>query len=322
MSSTITSDTISHQYGYAWLGTAGKSASTATRDGIEVRRNLSPNPGFEVDITGWVSTGLDTSGYGAVLSRSTVTAHSGAASGAFRITKDTGRGIKTYWASHTVPVASDTDYLVSLWVAVPKALPQPFNVTASVTGTYYDGATVQIQAATNGWQRIVIPVRSLVNRTDVQVSVWNTASWDLNFQDFTIYVDDVLVETGSTELPYFDGSTPAYSEYETTRPLVVNGWEEAATGGNRVNPVVGGGFDVTLQAASLRQGAFELVYQEEADAAEAFAMHCRPSTFTITDTDRASAAMSYVIPQGGRISRALDDQTREYWIVRVEYQEV
>lgn len=320
MSSTVTSDLISHAYTYAWTGTAGKSPSTLTRDGIEIRRNLSPNPSFEVDTTGWVSTGLDASGYGAVLSRSTTTAHTGTASGAFRITKTTGRGIKTYWASHTVPVASDTDYMVSVWVAVPKALPQPFNVTASVTGTYFEGTTVQIQAATNGWQRIVIPVRSLVNRTDVQVSIWNTNDWDLNARDFTIYVDDVLVETGSAELPYFDGSTLSYVEYENTLPLVVNGWQESANGRNIINPVIGGGVDVTLQPASLRQGAFELVYELEDDAEAAFAMHQRPSTFTISDSDRASTAMTYIVD--GQISRSLDDESREYWIVRVEYQEV
>ncbi|TDW64755.1 hypothetical protein EDF51_11125 [Curtobacterium sp. PhB25] len=484
MPSTISSDTISHEYTYAWLGTAGKSASTLTRDSIEVRRNCDTNPGFEVDASGWSASGATTTTYawtgtanqspstasvnGAV--KRTNYAHMGnlraynntkinadtggwhsatfvngtisdpirwdlntyaiatnsaiAASvvvfnpNAFPVTVvlDVGDGspvttvvqsgssatVKTWYnpnadgtfqfvdlasttgnatvyfnqaiieanvqatgaffdgstqstsqgmdvvrsvavshsglaslqvrwqspsrqggfAAHTVlGLVDDTDYMVSMWVSIPKRLSKA--VLLSVTDSATQGPNaVTLQEATVGWQRIVFPYRTPVGSTGLSIWLYDPNSYTGSYLAQSVYIDDVLVETGSAELPYFDGSTPSYVEFESTLPLVVNGWEEAATGGNLVNPVVGGGFDVTLQAASLRQGAFELVYEDETDAAEAFAMHCRPSTFTISDTDRASAAMTYVIPQGGRISRALDDQTREYWIVRVEYQEV
>ncbi|MBT1676003.1 hypothetical protein [Curtobacterium aurantiacum] len=314
MPSTVSSDLISHENTYAWLGTAGKSVSTLTRDGIEVRRNLDPNPGFEVDTSTWSGSAGTT---GVDVSRSTTVSHTGSSSLRVRWQSPTAQAS---WAAHTVTgLVDDTDYMVSLWISVPIKLARPVLLSVTDSGTQGPNA-VTVQAATPGWQRVVIPYRTLVGRTGFSIWLWDPNVYTGGYLDQSVYIDDVLIETGSAELPFFDGSTPSYVEFENTQPLVVNGWQEGATGRNIVNPIIGGGIDVTLQEASLRQGAFELVYQDEDEAAFAFAMHQRPSTFTITDSERPSVAMTYVVD--GRISRTLDDETRDYWIVRVEYQEV
>ncbi|MCS0491191.1 hypothetical protein [Curtobacterium flaccumfaciens] len=314
MPSTVSSDLISHDNRYAWLGTPGKSISTLTRDGIEVRRNLDPNPGFEVDTSTWGASAGTT---GVNVFRSTTVSHSGGAS--LQVRWQSPNAMVSY-AAHTVTgLQDDTDYMVSLWVSVPKRLEKPVMLSVTDGGTNGPNA-VTLQEATPGWQKVVIPYRTLVGSTGLSIWLYDPNRYTGSYLDQSVYIDDVMIETGSAVLPYFDGSTPSYVEFENTQPLVVNGWGEGATGRNIVNPIIGGGIDVTLQAASLRQGAFELVYQDEDEAAYAFAMHQRPSTFTITDAERPSIAMTYVVD--GRISRTLDDESRDFWIVRVEYQEV
>ncbi|WIA98027.1 hypothetical protein [Curtobacterium sp. MCBA15_004] len=539
MSSTITSDRISHTYGYAWLGTAGKSASTLTRDGVEIRRNLCTNPGFEVDTSGWSTSGTSATTYawtgsagastsvqrvngtvrrtnratvpsalsttnpsaggagwnprwfGGSANQGTNTVVSGAYDGpvagltsyarktwtqisgvaydcawshtaggtsALAVTPGALISISSYirpsrsqsssgtgytntrmavqwldstgtqlstalgptpdamvagqWTRFTysgtvpagaaylsvftqvyldlwqvgdtldgtgllienavlgayfdgdtpgatqgldvfqTPLAShsglasmqvrwrnqvgspmyaatqvgglvpDTDYTASLWVSIPRRLSKPLTVSVVTNGYDLVGPNpITLQEATVGWQRIVMPFRTATGRTSADIWLVDPNSYTGGTVSQSIYIDDVLVETGGTTLPYFDGSTLGYVEFENTRPLLVNGWEEEADSLNVVNAVIGGGFDVTLRDASLRKGAFELVYpvDDEAAAAAAFAMHRRPTTLTISDSDRPSIAMTYVV--NGRISRTLDPD-RMYWLIRVEYQEV
>lgn len=106
----------------------------------------------------------------------------------------------------------------------------------------------------------------------------------------------------------------------TTIPLLVDGWTESAEGRNIINPVMGGGVDITLQPASKRNGTFTLVYPDEASAVAAFQMHRQAAVLTLSDSDRPSVGMSYVL--AGSLSRSLDDESRDFWLVTVEYQEV
>ncbi|QQD75105.1 hypothetical protein I8920_09510 [Curtobacterium sp. YC1] len=110
------------------------------------------------------------------------------------------------------------------------------------------------------------------------------------------------------------------SDSTQTAPLLVDGWEESAEGKNIVNPIMGGGVDVTLQAASKRTGSFVLVYTDESDAQAAFEMHRKAAVFTLSDSERPSVAMTYVL--AGDLTRALDDESREFWLVTVNFQEV
>lgn len=103
-------------------------------------------------------------------------------------------------------------------------------------------------------------------------------------------------------------------------PLLVDGWEESAEGKNIINPITGGGVDVTLQEAGKRTGSFILVYTDETEALAAFEMHRQPEVFTLSDSDRPSVGLDYVL--AGDLTRALDDESREFWLVTVNYQEV
>lgn len=112
----------------------------------------------------------------------------------------------------------------------------------------------------------------------------------------------------------------ATSTEATTIPLLVLGYQTAYEGRNIVHDMLGGGIAVALIAPRPRSGALELLYESEADAWAAVAMHRTETTFTLTDTDHDEIGMTYVL--AGGVSAALEDQTRDLWIVTVSYQEV
>lgn len=107
----------------------------------------------------------------------------------------------------------------------------------------------------------------------------------------------------------------------TTTPILVLGYETKREGRNIVHDLLGGGIAVALVAPRPRSGALELLYESETLAAACVALHSLETTFTLADTDRPSIAMAYVVGPGG-VGLALDDETREMWIVTVEYQEI
>jgi hypothetical protein len=107
----------------------------------------------------------------------------------------------------------------------------------------------------------------------------------------------------------------------TITPLVVDGYESGRESGNIVHRIIGvASPDVTFRPALLRAGTLRLVFPVEADADAAVAFHAAGTVFAFEDSDRPSLAMSYVT--SGRISCALDDETRDVWVVSVDYQEV
>jgi hypothetical protein len=109
---------------------------------------------------------------------------------------------------------------------------------------------------------------------------------------------------------------------DTITPTLVNGYRTARPSRNiehdildRADP------DVSLQAAGTRSGVLELVFDTEADAAEAEDLHAGTSTWLLGNTDHTTVDMAYVLAAGGTLERELDD-TRKAWIVRVPYREV
>lgn len=105
-------------------------------------------------------------------------------------------------------------------------------------------------------------------------------------------------------------------------PTLVTELTEEAPSGNRRHELLGGGIAMSIRGAGLRSGALSLFFPLEADAAAAVALHRAASVFTLTYPERPTLAMSYVLADGGTISRELDDETRDNWIVHVDYQEV
>lgn len=89
---------------------------------------------------------------------------------------------------------------------------------------------------------------------------------------------------------------------------------------NRANP------DVTLRLAGSRKGHIKLAFlgaDSEQKSAAAEAILSERALFTyVTDPERPSLSLSFVIPDGGQITRALDDDTRDDWTVEFDYREV
>lgn len=78
--------------------------------------------------------------------------------------------------------------------------------------------------------------------------------------------------------------------------------------------------DVTLRPASLRTGTLELMFRDEQDSRDAEDAHATGSTFALIAPERPTVETFYVVT--GTITRELDPQTRDRWIVRVDYQEI
>jgi hypothetical protein len=107
-------------------------------------------------------------------------------------------------------------------------------------------------------------------------------------------------------------------------PTVVLNISSARESGNIIHPIIGRAEpDVTLRPASLRTGVLELGFagpDAEADSADAEQAHAGMGAFTLHNDVRPSLGFSYVV--NGTVERALEDETRDAWIVRVGYQEV
>lgn len=100
---------------------------------------------------------------------------------------------------------------------------------------------------------------------------------------------------------------------------------EDSQGGGVIHQIVGReNPDVTLRPASLRSGTIEIGFSgatADAASAAAHAVLRRAAVFTLADSDRPSYNMTFVVPQSGRISRRIDDETRAAFTILLDYQE-
>lgn len=109
----------------------------------------------------------------------------------------------------------------------------------------------------------------------------------------------------------------------TVTPQAVDGFTSARVSGIRVHPILGASNpDITYQAAGLRTGTLRLIFAAEADALTAETLHTTGSILTIVSTERAAVNFSYVAAEGDAVRVLLDDETRDVWIVEIDYQEV
>lgn len=107
-------------------------------------------------------------------------------------------------------------------------------------------------------------------------------------------------------------------------PQVVLNISTDQTSGVIVHPILGrANPDVTIRPAGLRTGTIEMGFAgpySEAESEATRAAHATGAVFALTSDDRETYEMFYV--PSGRISRELEDASRDAWIVRVDYQEV
>lgn len=108
----------------------------------------------------------------------------------------------------------------------------------------------------------------------------------------------------------------------TITPQLVDSYESTSEHGNVVHRVLGSDqVDVVLRPASLRTGTMSLVIGADEAAASAAEVALRTaSVWTLTDDDRATVEMTFVV--NGSVTRTLDDETRDVWLVGFGWQEV
>lgn len=108
----------------------------------------------------------------------------------------------------------------------------------------------------------------------------------------------------------------------STSPLLIVGYGTGRPGRNIIHDLIGGGIAAALIAPRPRAGVLELLYDSEASAFAALALHSLETTFTLQSTDRPAVGMHYVIADGAEPRLDLDPETLRMWVHRVPYQEI
>ena len=107
-------------------------------------------------------------------------------------------------------------------------------------------------------------------------------------------------------------------------PTIALSIESGRAAQNIVHPIIAREEpDVTLRPASTRSGRLSLGFEgatSEADSAAAEQLLSRPLVFSIVSDERTTLALSFIVQ--GRITRELEDQSRDAWVVSADYQEV
>lgn len=107
---------------------------------------------------------------------------------------------------------------------------------------------------------------------------------------------------------------------DSTTPALVLGYETTRMSRNIVHDTLDGGIAVSIIPPRPRSGILRLFYVTEADADTAAALLARPSTFLLESDERTSINMTFVVDSDTTL--ALDDDTRDLWIVDAGYQEI
>jgi hypothetical protein len=151
----------------------------------EVRRNLIENPSFEVNLTGWSSTGT--------LTRTTSEFRTGVASGSVVCT-----ALNQKVTSANFDVVGGETYTASVYV---KGDPTEV-VSLVLTDSTSESVTTNSVALTSEWQRLSVTLTTDSAATTIQLAVNN----DTNAAN-TFYIDDALLENSDTPTEYFDGDS-------------------------------------------------------------------------------------------------------------------
>jgi hypothetical protein len=186
------------------------------------RTNLVTNPSFETNTTGWSFFG------GSTISRTSAQSYTGSWSLSSTRTSTAGNiGALTF---PLVPVTAGQAYTFSAYLRRDYATSRSISLRAiffnSTGGS--SGTTQQIiitPPAINTWGRGSLTFTPPATTTDVRVDVLVQTP----IVGETIYMDGFLLETGSSLLPYFDGTNAdAYSGYTLTEQAW-NGTANAST---------------------------------------------------------------------------------------------
>lgn len=105
----------------------------------------------------------------------------------------------------------------------------------------------------------------------------------------------------------------------STSPDLILGYETTRTSRNLVHDTLDGAIAVSIYPTRPRAGTLELFYRDEAAATAALQLHARDATFALTSDERDISMLFIVV---GEVGFALDEDTRDHWVVAVGYQEI
>jgi hypothetical protein len=166
----------------------------ATSGFSTVRTNRVTNPSFEVNVAGWVGTGL---------SRTTAQFYVGSASGQMAFTALVDNGPYTITTA-TASVANT----VSAYVKAESGKLFRMRVLEYNGATYVGESSTGNITGTGDWQRVSITRTFGSTGNAARIHFENRTSGT-----HTLYVDGVLFETSPTVNDYFDGATTASGDF-------------------------------------------------------------------------------------------------------------
>lgn len=107
-------------------------------------------------------------------------------------------------------------------------------------------------------------------------------------------------------------------------PTIVLGFTSTRASMNNIHDVVArANPDVSLRPAGLRSGTYELGFAGDTSEMDSFiaeALLATPVVFTVVSDERTTVQLSFVL--SGNLTRALETETRDAWIVSFDWQEV
>lgn len=210
------------------------------------RTNLVFNPNFETNILFTEATGSTTG------SRSTTESYIGSAS--YAGTRSTGTGTTqwgTEFSANRIPVTVGQTYTGSLYV---KSASVSRSAAARLVFINAAGGVISLPAGTSSatstteWQQrsVTATAPALAVSVALQVQLQNVPAGE------THYIDALLLETGSTLLPYFDGT---YAEPYTNYSLITQTWSGTADGSTSAGVW---GLDSSLTGSPLNDSTYGL----------------------------------------------------------------
>jgi hypothetical protein len=116
--------------------------------------------------------------------------------------------------------------------------------------------------------------------------------------------------------------TQTVSPFTSTEPELVDGFQSSVDSNNIMHTLANGQTRAVFRTASLRKGTMRLVYGADETASRAAElMFAAGEYFELEDADRSSID-GMVFAVSGSIARSLDDDTRDVWVVEVEFEEI
>lgn len=106
----------------------------------------------------------------------------------------------------------------------------------------------------------------------------------------------------------------------TVTPILWMDYTSTREANTRSHQLVSGRAAITLHPAGPRRVSVVLLFADETESKACEDMHAQPGIITITEDDRPTHSMQYVVV--GKITRELDSETQDAWIVTAEAEEV